>query len=99
MPEIFKHGIWFYWNDDKFELVYDSRKVDFDELISVFDDPRQVTNIDARFDYEELRFLTVGMSDKGRLLAVAWFETGDDSLTIITAFKPSKKQIRGYNND
>lgn len=78
--------------------MYDNRQVDFEKVISVFDDPMHVTNMDSRFNYEELRFLTIGISNKGRLLAVAWFESSDDSLTIITAFKPSKKQIKGYNH-
>lgn len=98
MPVLFRHGIYFYWNDNKFKLVYDNREIDFEEVISVFLDPYQVTNIDNRFDYDELRMITIGMSDKGRLLAVAWVETGNDGMTIITAFKPSHAQIKGYNN-
>lgn len=98
MPTEIRNGILFYWNDDKFKLVYDGRKIEFNEVISVFDDPFMVTGIDDRFDYEELRMVSVGMSNKGRLLAIAWFESDTDSLTIITAFKPSQKQVKGYNN-
>ncbi|WP_264676467.1 hypothetical protein [Moraxella bovis] len=39
MSILFKHGIYFYWNDNKFKLVYDNREVSFDEVVSVFDDP------------------------------------------------------------
>ncbi|STZ14415.1 Uncharacterised protein [Moraxella caviae] len=42
--------------------------------------------------------VTLGMSNKGRLLVVVWFETSDDSIAIITAFKPSAKQIKGYTH-
>lgn len=98
MPTELRHGIYFYWNDDKFKLVYDGRNIEFDEVISVFDDPLMIANIDTRFDYEELRMVSVGMSNKGRLLAVAWFENDENSLTIITAFKPSPNQVKGYIN-
>ncbi|WP_066801511.1 BrnT family toxin [Moraxella oblonga] len=98
MPTIFKHGIYFYWNDNKFKLVYDNREVSFDEVISIFDDPYQLTNIDSRFDYDELRMRTVGMSNEGRLLVVAWVQTSDDEITIITVFKPAHTQIKEYQN-
>ncbi len=98
MPTKFKHGIYFYWNDNKYKLVYDGRNIDLDEAISVFDDPLQLTNIDERFEYDELRLITVGMSNKGRLLSVVWVETSEDSITIITAFKPTHQQSKEYNN-
>ncbi|AWY19773.1 BrnT family toxin [Moraxella bovis] len=98
MPILFKHGIYFYWNDNKFKLVYDNTEVSFDEVVSVFDDPYQLTNIDSRFDYDELRMRTVGMSNQGRLLVVAWVQTSDDEITIITVFKPVNTQLREYQN-
>ncbi|STZ63664.1 Protein of uncharacterised function (DUF497) [Moraxella lacunata] len=98
MLVLFKHGIYFYWNDNKFKLVYDNREVSFDEVVSVFDDPYQLTNIDSRFDYDELRMRTVGMSNQGRLLVVAWVQTSDDEITIITVFKPVNTQLREYQN-
>lgn len=79
-------------------MVYDGRNISLDEAISIFDDPLMVANIDDRFDYNELRMISVGMSNQGRLLAVVWFESDENSITIITAFKPSPNQIKGYNN-
>lgn len=67
-------GLTFHWRDEKWQATYDKRQIDIDEAVSVFDDPNHITNIDDRFDYGELRMITVGMSNKARLLAVAWYE-------------------------
>lgn len=98
MPVKFKHGIYFYWNDNKYKLVYDGRNIDFDEVISVFDDALHYSMVDDRFDYDELRMITIGMTNQGRLLTVVWFESDEDSITIITAFKPTAQQVKEYQN-
>lgn len=91
-------GITFHWRDDKWQATYDNRKIDIDEAVSVLDDPNQVTMIDERFDYEELRMITVGFSNKARLLTVAWYEIDNENIQIITAYKPSYHQIKEYRN-
>lgn len=98
MPIKYKHGICFYWNDNKYKLVYDGRNIEFDEVISIFDDALHYSMVDERFDYDELRMISIGMSNKGRLLTVVWFENDEDSITIITAFKPTAQQIKEYHN-
>ncbi len=85
MPIIFKFGVYFY--------------IDFEEVISVFDDPYHITNIDDRFDYDELRMNTIGMTNQGKMLVVAWVQIDDENIRVITAFKPTKRQIKGYAND
>lgn len=97
MPILSKNGIHFFWRDSKFSIVYDKRAVDLDEVISVFEDPNELTQIDDRFTYDEQRLRTIGMSKFGRLLVVAWTEIDDENVTIITVYKPSEKQIKEYN--
>lgn len=54
--------------------------------------------IDERFDYQELRMISVGFSNKARLLAVAWYEIDEHNIQIITAYKPSYQQTKEYRN-
>ncbi|MDO5652046.1 MAG: BrnT family toxin [Moraxella sp.] len=98
MPTLFKNGVYFFWRDSKFKIVYDKRAVDLDEVVSVFQDPNEITQIDDRFDYDEERLRTIGMSKYGRLLVVAWTEVDDENVTIITVYKPSDTQIKEYSH-
>lgn len=97
VPTLFKNGVYFFWRDSKFNIVYDKRTVDLDEVISVFEDPNELTQIDDRFAYDEQRLRTIGISKFGRLLVIAWTEVDDENVTIITVYKPSEKQIKEYN--
>lgn len=97
MPTLFKNGIYFFWRDSKFKIVYDKREVELDEVVSVFEDANELTQIDDRFDYDEVRMRTIGMSKYGRLLVVAWTEIDDENITIITVYKPTETQIKEYN--
>ncbi|MFW2124425.1 BrnT family toxin, partial [Acinetobacter ursingii] len=45
----------------------------------------------------EQRLISVGLSNRGRLLTVVWVERGDVA-RIITAFEPSHHQKRRYSN-
>lgn len=53
-----------------------------------------LTLLDYRFDYDEIRFLTLGMLD-GRLVAVAHTET-DEVTRIISVRKASKNEEEIY---
>lgn len=86
-----------YWRDDKWYASYDRRKIEIAEAVSVFDDPYRLTDIDGRFDYDEMRMVTVGLSNKGRLLTVAWVEIDEQNITIITAFKAGHNQRKDYD--
>ena len=55
-----------------------------------------MTDIDNRFDYDEMRMITVGLSNKSRLLTVAWVEIDEQNIKIITAFKAGHNQTEGY---
>ncbi len=97
MPILEMFGIMFEWHDDKFEMVYKGREIAFEEVCSVFEDPNEYTESDNRYDYDENRMITIGVSNQGRLLTVAWVER-KEVIRIITAFEPSKVQQRIYTN-
>lgn len=52
------------------------QKVSFREAMTVFDDPLASTLDDDQHSLDERRFITVGMSDRRRLLFVVYTEVG-----------------------
>ncbi len=89
-------GVKFEWDDDKYAKVMNAHTIAFEECASVFLDPNYVTIDDTRFTYDEERFLTIGMSNQGRLLVVAWTFRGDN-IRLITAVKAEKSYEKRYN--
>lgn len=97
MPTLNIFGLIFEWHDDKFELVHKKRGISLDEVASVFFDDFLIEKEDFG-DYDEQRFLTIGMSNQARLLVVSWTQRGNDVVRVITAFFPSKTQQKEYTN-
>ena len=58
--------------------------VSFDEAATVFGDPLATTSADPDHSFDEERFLTFGVSRRGRLLAIAHVDR-DDTIRIISA--------------
>ncbi|MDO5651195.1 MAG: BrnT family toxin [Moraxella sp.] len=85
----------FEWGDDKNTLSTKKHGVNFFEACTVFFDEHEVTFLDNRFHDDEQRFITIGMSDQGRLLLVAWTER-HTAYRIITAMKAEKKHDNIY---
>lgn len=96
MPTFQIYGVTFHWRDDKWYATYDRRNIEIEEAVSVFEDPYRMTDIDNRFDYDEMRMITVGLSNKSRLLTVAWVEIDEQNIKIITAFKAGHNQTESY---
>lgn len=86
----------FEWHDPKYEMVLNKRNITFEEVVSVFSDVFAIEFEDIG-DYDEQRVIIIGMSNQTRLLAVVYTQR-DDVFRIITAYFPSNKQIKGYNN-
>ncbi len=70
-------------------------KVSFEEASTVFADPLSLTIPDPLHSEEEDRFVTMGMSIKGRLLAVVHTERGD-AIRIISARLATSRERRAY---
>lgn len=100
MPTIKKTfgGVIFEWDNDKELLNIKNHDVTFDEALSVLlcDDFAQ-TNEDIRDYNGEQRFITLGMSNLGRLLYVVWTQR-DVHYRMISARKANKHEQKGYRN-
>ena len=83
------------WSARKNRLNTGKHKIDFDEAKSIFDDPLQISVSDPDHSFDERRYITIGMSDRNRLLIVAHtFE--NDTIRIITARKPNRRERKDY---
>lgn len=89
------NGLKFEWNDDKVALVEKIHEIHFTEVCTVFFDENELTFEDTRFDYNEQRFITIGLSNKMRLLVVGW-TLREDNIRLITAVKAEKNHERLY---
>jgi uncharacterized protein len=74
----------FEWNRAKDVENEAKHGVSFDEASTIFDDPLAATAADLAHSFDEERFITFGLSIRGRLLAVAHTDRGD-TIRIISA--------------
>lgn len=87
----------FEWDSYKAARNLRKHKVSFEEAATVFGDPLSITVPDPDHSWEEDRYLTVGMSDHGRLLIVAHTEEADgERIRIISARPLTRREREAY---
>jgi uncharacterized DUF497 family protein len=84
----------FDWDKQKAIVNYQKHGVSFPESATVFDDPFAVTRYDPLHSQEEDRFVTIGYSDRYRLLVVIHTERGYN--TRIISSRPATNQEKKY---
>jgi uncharacterized DUF497 family protein len=67
----------FEWDEGKASANLQKHGVSFEEAQTVFGDPRSITIFDAEHSTDEDRFIDLGLSAEGRLLAVVYTERGE----------------------
>ncbi|MEK7831569.1 MAG: BrnT family toxin [Acidobacteriota bacterium] len=85
----------FEWHSVKAARNLKDHGVTFDEAATVFDDPFAEFLPDLRHATEEDRYICLGTSSAGRLLAVSFTERGDN-VRIISAREMEPKERRNY---
>jgi uncharacterized protein len=85
----------FEWDPNKAEANLNKHKVSFHEAATVFGDPLSITVPDPDHSFEEERYITVGSSDRGRLLMVAHTEQ-DERVRIISARELTRTERDAY---
>jgi len=85
----------FEWDSDKATRNAEKHRVSFEEASTVFDDLMFITFIDEEHSVDEERYITIGLSNRGRLLMVAHTER-QDRIRVISARKATKKEERFY---
>ena len=82
------------WDDRKNEENLKKHGVSFEEALTVFFDSLAKTASDDHSG--EQRWITVGHSDRSRLLLVVHFESDEECLRIISARKLTIREQRDY---
>ena len=85
----------FEWDPKKARSNLSKHKVSFEEAATALMDPMSATGLDPDHSVDEERFVTFGLSEKGRLLVVAHTEK-DDTIRIISARKAGKGEKKTY---
>ncbi len=85
----------FEWDPRKAKLNLRKHRVSFEEATTAFRDPLSATAPDPDHSSSEHRFVTFGVSSKGRLLTISHTERGE-SIRIITARRATKEERNIY---
>jgi uncharacterized protein len=88
----------FEWDPEKARSNLRKHKVSFEEAATALKDPMAATGCDPDHSVGEERFITFGVSERGRLLVLAHTEE-NDILRIISARVASKGERKIYEED
>lgn len=85
----------FEWNPRKAAENLRRHKVSFNEAATVFGDSLSATASDPDHSIEERRYITIGLSNRGRLLMVAHVES-HERIRIISARTLTRSERKAY---
>ena len=85
----------FEWDPEKAAANVRRRRVSFNEAATVLEDPLSTTFPDEAHSEGEMRFVTVGVSQRGRLLVVAHTER-NDTIRITSARRATRREREFY---
>lgn len=85
----------FEWDPKKASLNLRKHKVSFEEASTALCDPMAVTGADPDHSIGEFRYVTFGVSERGRLLVVAHTEQSE-TIRIISARLASRREKKIY---
>jgi uncharacterized DUF497 family protein len=88
----------FEWDPAKARQNRRKHRISFPEATTIFGDPLAVTYPDPDHSASEQRFITVGMSNTGRVLIVAHADR-NDSVRIISARKTTQRERKHYEEE
>ena len=88
----------FNWDDEKAAANLAKHKVTLVEAASVFSDSLAVTYHDGEHSLGEARFLTLGMSERRRILVVSHSET-TSGIRIISARRVTRDERKIYEEN
>jgi uncharacterized DUF497 family protein len=88
----------FLWDPRKAGANQRKHRVGFPEAATAFDDLLSVTIPDPDHSVEEQRFLLLGLSNRRRLLVVAFSDSGG-AIRIISARRANRRERRTYEEE
>jgi uncharacterized DUF497 family protein len=85
----------FDWDEDKAAANFKKHGISFEEAKTVFGDPFSVTIDDPAHSASEYRFVDIGTSTLGMILALAYAERGR-TIRLISCRKATKAERKIY---
>jgi hypothetical protein len=86
----------FEWDPNKDRANQQKHGISFEEAATAFDDELQITILDPDHSVGEFRYVTLAVTGRGLLVAVAHTEDEDDHIRIISARPASTRERRTY---
>lgn len=89
----------FEWDEHKNKINQEKHGISFEEAREVFDDALQISKLDKRLNYFEERWITLGATQKDKILVVAnlfFSDDGEEIIRIISARKANNKERSIY---
>ncbi len=86
------------WDPRKAQTNLEKHGVSFEEAATALSDPMAATGADPDRSASEERYVTFGVSGKGRLIVVSHTEK-DETIRIISARKASKGERKLYEEE
>lgn len=83
------------WDRSKAAANQRKHRVSFAEAVTVFNDPLAVTIPDPDHSASERRFITMGVSEKGRLLVLFHTYRGE-LIRLVSARRPTRGEREQY---
>lgn len=83
------------WDPKKAKLNLRKHRVSFEEAATALSDPMAATGADPDHSITEKRYVTFGVSERGRLLVVAHTDE-EETIRIISARIASKRERELY---
>jgi uncharacterized DUF497 family protein len=85
----------FQWDPNKAEHNRRKHGIDFDEAVTIFSDPLELTIYDPDHSIVEDRFVSIGQSISGRLLVVGYTER-ESTIRLIFARRATSLERLDY---
>lgn len=93
----------FEWDENKNKANIAKHGIDFEQAKAVFDDPYLVTYLEDRFEYREVREVSIGqmpLVTQGQALIIVVVHTERyDATRLISARKATKQERRLYEEE
>ncbi len=84
------------WDPKKAQDNLKKHHISFEEATTVFTDPLALSFDDPDHSNDEKRFITIGMSDRNRIIFLAHADGAEDRVRIISVRKATKTEAHDY---
>ena len=88
----------FEWDPEKARINKQKHGIPFHEAATVFADTLSVTFPDSAHSVGEERYITIGMSEFGKVLVISHIESGD-TIRIISARQATRHERKYYEEE